>query len=558
MRSTDASGARASTALRLPAAVMAFAGALLLLAGCGGTAGRFPDAPGAPPANLVTPPGFENARAFAPTLGAAPNTRDNRLRGVVPRADVSYYDTGNVERYPGVSPNSVVTTADEPVSTFAVDVDRASYANIRRYLSEGSLPPPDAVRVEEMVNYFDYAYALPKDKRAPFAPTVVVYPSPWNKGKQILHIGIKGFDIPRGERPKANLVFLIDTSGSMAASNRLPLFKKAFRMLIERLRDDDKVAIVTYAGSAGVVLEPVPGSDKQKILDAVDRLKADGMTAGSEGIRTAYRLARTNFDRNAVNRVLIATDGDFNAGVSEPDALEALVTRERASGVYLTMLGFGEGNYNDALMQKLAQAGNGIAAYIDTESEARKVFVEELSGTLFTIAKDVKVQVEFNPARIADYRLIGYETRALSRTDFDNAKVDAGDMGSGHTVTALYEITPAGSRGSDIASVKLRYKLPGEEETRLIERQVTDGDATAEFGRLPADIRFATAVAGAGQLMRHDPNVTGFDYGRVIEMASDAMGNDEYGYRSEFVQLMQVAKAATTLYPLGPLSAASR
>jgi Ca-activated chloride channel homolog len=529
-------------------AVAAFTGLFLLLAGCGGTSGFLPDAPGAPPPSLVVPPNLRELRGFAPGLGAGAPV--GRLQGVVPRALVSYYDAGNAERYPSAAANAIQRTLEEPVSTFSVDVDRASYANVRRYLSEGSLPPPDAVRVEEMINYFDYAYALPEDKRAPFSPTVAVYPSPWNAGKQILHIGIKGFDIPREARPKANLVFLVDTSGSMAASNRLPLFKRAFRMLTDRLRDNDRVAIVTYAGRAGVALEPTLGSQKQRILDAVEDLAADGMTAGSEGLRTAYRLARANFDKDAANRVLIATDGDFNAGISEPDALEALITRERASGVYLTVLGFGDGNYNDALMQKLAQAGNGIAAYIDTEMEARKVFADELAGTLFTIAKDVKVQVEFDPARLAEYRLIGYETRALSRTDFDNDKVDAGDIGSGHTVTALYEISPVSPSPAPFASIKLRYKLPGEEESRLIERRVTDSDAVPEFSRLPADIRFAAAVAGAGQLLRHDPNVKDFDYGNVIEMAEAARGDDEYGYRDEFIRLMFVAKTATTLNPI--------
>ncbi len=303
----------------------------------------------------------------------------------------------NTERYPGARPNAVKLVANEPVSTFSLDVDTASYANVRRYLNQNVLPPVDAVRVEEMVNYFDYAYMMPRDRDAPFAPSVVVYPSPWNPDTQILHVGIKGYDIPRSERPKANLVFLIDTSGSMNSPDKLPLVKRSFQMLVEQLKPEDRVSIVVYAGSAGMVLEPTPGWDKDRILASLDRLQAGGSTAGGEGIRQAYDLAKLNFDRSGVNRVILATDGDFNVGITDPNALEAFVARERTSGVFLSVLGYGGGNYNDLLMQKLAQAGNGTAAYIDTANEARKVLVDEMSSTLFTIAKDVKVQVEFNP-----------------------------------------------------------------------------------------------------------------------------------------------------------------
>ena len=503
-----------------------------------------------------------NAAVGAPvfTLGQAKYAAD-RL-GVSPQ---------NTERYPSATPNAVKFVSAEPVSTFSVDVDTASYANVRRYLNQSALPPVDAVRVEEMVNYFDYSYAVPRDRDAPFQPTVAVYPSPWNKDTQILHIGIKGFDLPKTERPKANLVFLIDTSGSMNRPNKLPLLKRSFQLLVNQLRPEDRVSIVVYAGSAGTVLEPTAGSDKAKILAAIDRMQAGGSTAGGEGIRQAYELAKANFDKTGVNRVLLATDGDFNVGITDPKSLEDFVARERSSGVFLTVLGFGVDNYNDLMMQKLSQAGNGAAAYIDTINEARKVFVDEIGSTLFTIAKDVKIQVEFNPARVAEYRLIGYETRMLNRTDFNNDKVDAGDIGSGHTVTALYEITPVGSRAqasdplrysskastanvappqAEIAFLKIRYKLPNEDESKLITRPIVQRDVEAEFNKLPIDIRFAAAVAGSAQLLRHDPYIKSFDFNQAIALAQGAKGDDEFGYRNEFVQLLRMAQTAASLQPL--------
>ena len=476
-------------------------------------------------------------------------------------AVANYAQPANTERYPAATPNPIKQVSVEPVSTFSADVDTASYSNLRRYLTGGDMPPADAVRVEEMVNYFDYAYALPREQSAPFAPTVAVYPTPWNRETQILHIGVKGYDIPRNDRPRSNLVFLIDTSGSMAEDNKLPLLKRSFRLLVDQLGENDTVAMVVYAGSAGTVLEPTRGSDKARILAALDRLESGGSTAGGAGIRQAYRLARESFQQGSVNRVILATDGDFNVGITDPNALEDYVARERSSGVFLTVLGFGGGNYNDLLMQKLAQAGNGVAAYIDTMNEARKVFVDQLSGTLFTIAKDVKIQVEFNPRRVAEYRLIGYETRALAREDFNNDAVDAGDIGSGHTVTALYEITPVGGRmqavdplryatppaqqlpaNGEFAFVKIRYKLPAEDTSRLIERAVTNNDVQANFNRLPEDLRFAAAVAGAGQLIRNDPWLKDFSYGAAISMAEAARGDDESGYRGEFVALLRRAQ----------------
>ena len=471
------------------------------------------------------------------------------------------------DKFPDAKPNPVKLVNDEPVSTFSADVDTASYAVVRKFLNDGALPPADAVRIEEMVNYFDYTYALPDNRAQPFRPTVQVYQTPWNPDTQIVHIGIKGFDIQRNERPSANLVFLLDVSGSMDEPNKLPLVKKSMRMLVNELTDKDRVSIVVYAGAAGMVLEPTSGADKGKILAAIDDLTPGGSTAGAEGIRQAYQLAHSSFIKDGVNRVVLATDGDFNVGITDPNQLEDFVSRERASGVTLTCLGFGTGSYNDALMQKLAQKGNGNAAFIDTINEARKVLVEQIGGTLFTIAKDVKFQFEFNPMRVSEYRLIGYETRLLNREDFNNDKVDAGDIGAGHTVTALYEIVPVGSNGhlmdplryraatpvqptantGEIGFLRMRYKLPNEEQSRLIERPVTDRDAVQDVRRAPDDLRFAVAVAGFGQLLRSDPYMKNFGYAQVAELASGAKGQDPFGYRAEFVQMVRLAQSLPAL-----------
>ncbi len=508
------------------------------------------------------------AAAAPPSYGFVRN-KAAQVGGIAEQSFLSLYGyPQNTEQYPDADPNPVKITAREPVSTFSVDVDTTSYSNMRRYLEDGILPPSDAVRIEEMINYFNYSYEMPSDRSQPFLPLTVVYPTPWNEETKILHVGIKGFDVPHSERPNANLVFLIDTSGSMHSDDKLPLLKRSFRLLVDQLEPEDRVSMVVYAGSAGTVLEPTPGSEKAKILAALDRLEAGGSTAGGEGVRQAYQLAKANFDDGGVNRVILATDGDFNVGIADPDALEDFVARERDSGVFLTVLGFGGGNYNDLLMQKLSQAGNGTAAYIDNLSEARKVFVDQISGTLFTIAKDVKIQIEFNPARIAEYRLIGYETRILDETDFNNDAVDAGDIGSGHTVTALYEITPVGSPSqmsdplrygrpqaqgdpsSELGFVKIRYKLPDEDESNLIERVVSDEDVQNNFAALPNDIRFAAAVAGVGHLIRHDPYVKSLDYDAAIALANAARGEDAFGYRAEFVQLLRLAQTAQSMQAL--------
>jgi len=481
-----------------------------------------------------------------------------------------YRQADNTSKFPDAKPNAVKVVAEEPVSTFSIDVDTASYGVVRGYLNQGAMPPADAVRVEEMVNYFDYAYALPAGRDMPFRASYAVYPSPWNPDTRILHIGIKGFDLPKAARPPANLVFLIDTSGSMNEPDKLPLLKSAFRLLAEQLGDKDRVAIVAYAGSAGVVLEPTSGADKPAIVAALEKLEAGGSTAGGEGIRLAYKLAEETRIAGGVNRVLLATDGDFNVGITDPKALEGFVAGERDKGVELSCLGFGNDNYNDAMMQKIAQAGNGNASFIDTMNEARKVFVEQVSGTLFTIAKDVKIQIEFNPARVSEYRLIGYETRMLNRTDFNNDKVDAGDIGSGHTVTALYEITPVGAKGQaadplryqaakdggdpsgELAFLKIRYKQPGGSTSRMISTPITDADMVKDFESLPTDMRFAAAVAGAAALMRHEPYVKDFDYARAIAIAERAEGDDRFGYRREFVELLRAARKADGLKPLDP------
>jgi len=470
-----------------------------------------------------------------------------------------------VDRFPDQAPNKAVLAAEQPVSTFSTDVDTASYAFVRRQLSAGRLPPPDAVRVEEMVNYFPYRYAAPKNGSQPFAVSTEVMPSPWKAGNQLVHIAVRGYDLPRSGRPRANVVLLVDVSGSMMPADRLPLLKQGFHLLADQLRDDDRVAIVTYANGTGVALEPTPGRERARILDAIDALRAGGGTAGGEGLQRAYALAERNFDPKAVNRVVLATDGDFNLGLTDPKQLEKFIADKRKSGVYLSILGVGEGNLNDALMQRLAQSGNGNAAYVDTLMEARKALGEELGSTMFPIANDVKVQVEFNPAQVAAWRLIGYETRMLQRQDFKDDKVDAGDMGAGHTVTALYEITPAAAAGTlvdplrygkpgtkaktktkesdELCFVRLRYKLPGQSASRLVEHPVRAGSARKTFEAAPDDQRFAVAVAAFGQRLRGEAPLADTPYAQIAEIANGARGADPEGYRAEFVKLVRMADA---------------
>jgi len=466
----------------------------------------------------------------------------------------------NTEQYGHHSDNPVHRTAEEPVSTFSIDVDTGAYANVRRFLNDGQLPPQDAVRVEEMINYFDYQYAPPADRSTPFRVATELAHAPWNDQAWLLRIGIKGFEANASERPAANLVFLIDVSGSMQSPDKLPLLKNAFRLLTDQLTARDRVSMVVYAGSSGVVLEPTPGNEKQRILEAIDRLEAGGSTNGAEGIERAYQLARAGHIQKGINRVVLATDGDFNVGVVNFEALVDMAERQRASGTALTTLGFGTGNYNDKLLEQLADAGNGNYSYIDTLSEARKVLVSELSSTLFTIAKDVKIQVEFNPAQIVEYRLIGYENRMLAREDFNNDKVDAGEVGAGHRITALYEVIPAGSKGriddlrytnsavalrgrdDEIANVRVRYKLPQADSSQLLEYPIARRTLVATDKASP-DLRFAASVAAFGQLLRGGKYLDRFGYPQVTALAQSALGEDKEGYRREFLSLVTLAQS---------------
>jgi Ca-activated chloride channel family protein len=467
------------------------------------------------------------------------------------------------DRFQSFETNGVKTVAEEPVSTFSIDVDTASYSFVRRSLMEGRLPDPDSVRVEELINYFPYAYPLPESREAPFGVNVTVTPTPWNEGTRLLHVGIQGYDIVPAERPAANLVFLIDVSGSMDQPDKLPLLKSAFRLLLDRLDERDTVSIVTYAGNAGTVLEPTEASEREKILHAIDTLHPGGSTAGAAGIEQAYRLAREAKIDGGVNRVMLATDGDFNVGPSSDDELKRMIESEREAGIFLSVFGFGQGNYNDQLMQVLAQNGNGTAAYIDTLSEAQKTLVDEAESTLFPIAKDVKIQVEFNPKTVAEYRLIGYETRALAREDFNNDRVDAGDIGSGHSVTAIYEITPVGSpavtndplrygetaeaassgdASDEYAFLKLRYKLPGEDTSKLITTPVGPEQERA-LQAVSDDTRFSIAVAAFGQKLRDTDQVAGYSWDATRDLAAGARGGDPYGERGEFLRLVGLAKS---------------
>lgn len=476
------------------------------------------------------------------------------------------------EKFPNQAPNNAMLVDEHPVSTFSVDVDTASYAFVRRLLTEGTLPPAEAVRVEEMVNYFPYKYAPPASRAEPFSVATELMPSPWKPGNQLLHIAVQGYDIRAAQRPPANVVLLIDVSGSMAGDDRLTLLKKGFRLFAAQLRDDDRVAIVTYADGTKVVLEPTTGKDRHKIVAAIDALGSGGGTAGGEGLERAYALAQRNFDPKAVNRVILATDGDFNIGISDPGQLEKFIVNKRKTGIYLSIFGVGQGNLNDDLIQRLAQSGNGNAAYIDSLLEARKAMSEELGSTMFPIANDVKVQVEFNPVLVAAYRLIGYETRMLQREDFKDDKVDAGDMGAGHSVTAIYEITPAGARdkladplrykkakaapaaqgGKDeLCFIKLRYKLPGESASRLTEHVVRASSARTSMDAVPEEQRFAVAVAAFGQRLRAEKEVGDFSYADITRLANSGRGADPQGYRAEFVKLVRKAESLNQAEPMG-------
>jgi Ca-activated chloride channel family protein len=467
----------------------------------------------------------------------------------------------NTEDYDGIAENRFLMVRDNPLSTFSIDVDAASYSNVRRFLNNGQLPPAGAVRIEEMINYFHYDYPQPQDGK-PFSIYTELSEAPWNKDHRLVLVSLQGKKVSTENIPASNLVFLIDVSGSMEAVNKLPLVKQSMKLLTDQLREKDKVAIVVYAGSAGLVLPATSGANTQTIKDAIERLTAGGSTAGGAGIKLAYSIARQNLVQDGNNRVILCTDGDFNVGASSDAEMEKLIEQERKSGIFLTVLGYGMGNYKDNKMQKLADKGNGNHAYIDDMSEAKKVLVSEFGGTLFTIAKDVKLQVEFNPAKVQAYRLIGYENRMLNKEDFNNDKKDAGELGSGHTVTALYEVIPVGVQSNliekvdplkyqgeakqktvnaspELLTIKFRYKDPAGEKSKLTEHPVIDGHVA--LNNTSGNFRFAAAVAQFGMLLTRSEFMQQSSYNNVMALANSAIGNDTEGYRKGFLELVKKA-----------------
>src|SRR4051812_7180374 len=516
-----------------------------------------PPPPSPPPPPMAQPD--ESAIAITGTRIPRPNLESVSPVTVVTslpqQIGVAAASDENRERYAGQAVAAVQAVADAPVSTFSIDVDTGSYANVRRMLTAGEMPPQGAVRTEEMLNYFRYDYPRPSDRSRPFSITADMTTTPWNPQTRLMRVGLRGYDLPREGRPAANLVFLVDVSGSMSSPDKLPLVQCSLALLADRLSPRARVAIVVYAGAAGIVLEPT--SSRDSIVEALKNLHAGGSTAGAQGIRLAYDVARRSMIDNGINRVILATDGDFNVGVTDNQALIDLVERERSAGITLTTLGFGTGNYNEAMMEQIADHGNGNYSYIDSPREAQKVLDEELASTLFTIAHDVKIQVEFNPAYVSEYRLIGYENRALREEDFNNDQVDAGEIGAGHQVTALYEIVPAGNRGwlaerryeanrrepagqanNELAFLRLRYKLPGEQQSLLIEQPLHAGLIAG--ARPPAgDAAFIAAAAAYGQLLRGDTTLGRFTFADARALAARTAG-DNY-WRREFVRLVDLA-----------------
>jgi Ca-activated chloride channel homolog len=501
---------------------------------------------------------------YAPSMTRGtivPPRPDGRRRGESVTRDSSVSIDWNREQYDRINDNPFLAVAGNPRSTFSVDVDRSSYGNVRRFLTQGQVPPADAVRIEELVNYFPYALEAPRGE-APVAITTEAMPAPWQPKHQLVRVALQARRIDVDRLPPSNLVFLVDVSGSMMSPDKLPLVKESLRLLVEQLRPQDRVALVAYAGAAGLVLPSTSGEEKSRIMEAIDRLEAGGSTAGGAGLELAYRTAREHFERGGNNRVILATDGDFNVGPSSDAAMERLIEGKRAEGTYLTILGFGTGNYQDAKMQKLARVGNGNAAYVDDIAEARKVLVKEMGGTLVTVANDVKLQVEFDPARVASYRLIGYEDRLLRDEDFRDDRKDAGDMGAGHSVTALYEVVPVGVRGTvtaresdplryagvdaeqarvattsdELLHVSLRYKRPGESTSRLITKALRRADLRE---RASDDLRFAASVAAFGMLLRDSEHKGNATAASVLSLARGAAGDDEDGYRGEFIGLVE-------------------
>jgi Ca-activated chloride channel family protein len=474
------------------------------------------------------------------------------------------------EQYQRPDDNGVVRVSNQPVSTFSIDVDTGSYANMRRWLNQGQLPPENAVRVEELINYFDYSYPKPDNRRQPFLVSSEIAPTPWNPSTHLLRVGINSFEVPVQQLPASNLVFLVDVSGSMNSADKLPLLQQALTLLVRKLDANDHISLVVYAGASGVVLKPTSGDRKAEILSALQQLQAGGSTNGAAGIRLAYQMAEQEFIEGGVNRVILATDGDFNVGLASTEELIDMIERKRKAGIALTTLGFGSGNYNDHLMEQLADKGNGNHAYIDRLSEARKVLSEELSATVLTVAKDVKIQIEFNPQAVSEYRLIGYENRLLDEEDFNNDRVDAGEIGAGHNVTALYEISLAGTDqkrlpdrrydsvererapantthlDDELAHLSIRYKLPAESRSRLLETPLYLDDVQDDLSASSDDLRFAAAVAAFGQLLRGGEYLEDFDFRKIAALARQSRGDDPFGYRSEFMQLVSLADSLAT------------
>ena len=504
---------------------------------------------------LSVPEELRREKSLSDSL--APDVRENSRERVLDRARVQRQPS-NTETYDSITENDFQSVNDHPLSTLSIDVDTAAYSLVRRFLKSGELPPKGAVRIEEMINYFPYSYAAPKNNQ-PFAASLELANCPWNNQNQIVRIALKGREARGENRPAANLVFLIDVSGSMQPANKLPLVKRALKLLVQQLREEDQVALVVYAGSSGLVLDSTPCSDKEAILEAIDRLEAGGSTNGGQGIALAYGTARRNYLPRGVNRVILCTDGDFNVGVTSQSELISMVEERAKSGVFLTVLGFGMGNLKDSTLEKLADKGNGQYGYIDDMAEARKLFVEQLSGTLVTIAKDVKIQVEFNPAQVASYRLIGYENRLLNKEDFNDDKKDAGDIGAGHTVTALYEIVRGRSgqskvdplkyqnsarlapaaQGGELLTVKVRYKTPSGDTSELLEFPLA---SELQKQEMSPDLKFAASVAAFGMLLRDSAHKGSATYDLAYELAEAGQGLDRNGHRAEFLELITLAK----------------
>lgn len=482
-----------------------------------------------------------------------------QLRGCVSLVPTNYYTPSDTEEYGQFKENRFKSAGDEPLSTFSLDVDAASYSNVRRMINNGQMPEKDAVRVEELINYFSYNYAKPTGEH-PVNILTETTVCPWQTKHQLVRIGVKAKEIPSENLPASNFVFLLDVSGSMDQANKLPLVKSSIKLLVNNLREKDRVAIVVYAGAAGVALESTKGTDKQKILEAIDNLQAGGSTAGGEGIQLAYKIAEKNFIKQGNNRIILCTDGDFNVGVSDQNGLENLIEEKRKSGVFLTVLGYGMGNYKDNKLQTLAEKGNGNHAYIDNLQEANKVLVNEFGSTMYTVAKDVKIQVEFNPKYVNAYRLVGYESRLLNKEDFNDDTKDAGELGSGHTVTALYEIIPVGvennyggvdklkyqnekskekveiNNSNELLTVKLRYKEPDRNTSKKLEIPVM---ANVSKTSASTDLNFQMAVAMFGQLLKKSDFKGDATYDKVVELAKKGLDDDKYGYRREFIRLVE-------------------